>query len=102
MASQFGVFVDQYGGIAKRSTFVLDEKGVVAYVDDNWDLKSDADFQALLAALGPKPDTRHEKGKEPERDAVELFSPDEFSRDLKTLSSDEFEGRGIGTRAERK
>jgi Zn-dependent M28 family amino/carboxypeptidase len=78
---------------------VLDEKGNVAYVDENWDLKDDRDLQALLAALGPKLDDAERADAE---EAIDRFSPEEYARDLKTLSSDEYEGRGIGTRAERK
>jgi len=95
-ARAFGVFADLHGGIAKRSMFVLDEEGVVAYVDESYDLKTDADLEALLAALGPK--------RAPERDRPddELFPLAEYRADLATLASDEFEGRGVGTRGERR
>src|SRR5688572_11042017 len=99
-ARSFGVFVDQYGGIAKRSMFAIDEAGKVEYVDESYDLKTSADFDALIAALGP---TQAGAGKEDEEPlATELFSVDEYREDLEILASDEFEGRGINTRAERK
>jgi len=50
----------------------------------------DVDGEAQLAAPGPRPV------------GDGLFSADEFKRDLQTLSSDEFEGRGIGSAGEEK
>jgi peroxiredoxin/Zn-dependent M28 family amino/carboxypeptidase len=89
-AKQFGVYDDEFGGVARRSVFVIGADGVLTYVDAQYDLSSDVDWGALLAALGRKPV------------GDGLFSADEYRRDLQTLSSDEFEGRGIGSQGEEK
>jgi Zn-dependent M28 family amino/carboxypeptidase/peroxiredoxin len=89
-AKAFGVYSDEFGGIARRSVFLLDAKGVVTYADPQYDLRSEADWDALLAALGPRPVGNG------------LFSADDYRRDLQTLASDEFEGRGIGAKGEEK
>jgi Zn-dependent M28 family amino/carboxypeptidase/peroxiredoxin len=87
-ARAFGVFVDDLGGYARRSVFLLDEKGVITYADPQYDVRTDADWEALLAALGPRPAGNG------------LISADEYRKDLQKLASDEFEGRGIGARGE--
>ncbi len=100
----FGVFVDSYGGIARRTMFVVDASGKVAYVDDNYDLKTNADFDALLQALGPRPEAPPDEQAlvtDPPLLTLEVLSGDAVRKDLQTLASDEFEGRGVGTRAER-
>jgi Zn-dependent M28 family amino/carboxypeptidase len=95
VARDWGVFLDAYGGIARRSVFVVDPKGVVTYVDAEYDVKTSAGMDKLFAALGPV-DDRETKSVDA------LFSVDEYRDDLKALSSDEFEGRGIGSRGEKK
>jgi Zn-dependent M28 family amino/carboxypeptidase/peroxiredoxin len=86
----FGVYSDEFGGISRRSVFLLDAKGVVTYADPKYDLRTEADWDALLAALGPRPS------------GSGLFSADDYRHDLQTLASDEFEGRGIGAKGEEK
>lgn len=55
MTKRYGVFVDKYGGIAARSVFLLDEKGKLVYVDREYSLKDETDYEALLrAAKGGK------------------------------------------------
>src|SRR5262245_145462 len=55
-ARDFGVFIESYGGIARRSMFLVGEDGTLAHVDANYDLKTSADWDDLLVAMGPKPE----------------------------------------------
>ncbi len=80
---------------------MLDPKGVVAYVDESYDLRTGADFDLLLAALGPKRTEGADGGADGASDGS-LFSTDEFRDDLKVLSSDEFEGRGVHSQGEQR
>lgn len=89
-AKAFGIYSDEFGGISRRSVFLIDAKGIVAYADPQYDLRTDSAWDALIAALGPRPI------------GGGLFSADDYRRNLQTLASDEFEGRGIGAKGEEK
>ncbi|MSR46259.1 MAG: M28 family peptidase [Planctomycetes bacterium] len=104
-AREFGVFVENYGGIAKRSLFLVESDGRLGHVDGAYDLKHGDDWQALLEALGKKPEVlpaARALVDAPTALTPELLDGEAIRRDLKQLASDEFEGRGVGTRAERK
>jgi Zn-dependent M28 family amino/carboxypeptidase len=104
-ARDFGVFVESYGGIARRSMVLVDDDGTLAHVDASYDLKSSADWDDLLAAMGPKPEpppAARALVDAPPALTPELLVAEAVRKDVQTLSSDEFEGRGVGTRAERK
>ncbi len=92
----FGVFLEAMGGIARRTMFLVGAGGKLDYVDEAYELKSDADWEALLAALGPRPEVPGATALIPEK-----LDGEAIRKDLQKLASDEFEGRGVGTRAER-
>jgi len=104
-AREFGVFLESFGGVARRAMFVVERDGRLGHIDGNYDLKTESDWESLLAALGPRPET-----PPPARLLVDAPPPltserldgDAIRRDLQLLASDEFEGRGVATRAERR
>lgn len=51
VAKKFGVYTEEYGGVAKRSVFLVDEKGKIAYLNAKYSVKDEADLETLLRAM---------------------------------------------------
>lgn len=104
-ARDFGVFLEAMGGIARRTMFLVERDGRLGYVDDAYDLKTEADGEALLQALGPAPEAplaARAPIDAPTALSPERLDPEAIRKDLQTLAADDFEGRGVGSRGERR
>ncbi len=104
-ARDFGVFLEAMGGIAKRTMFLVERDGRLGYVDDAYDLKTEADWEALLQALGPAPEVplaARAPIDTPTALSPERLDPEAIRKDLQILAADDFEGRGVGSRGERR